>query len=127
MVHTQSAFITYQKGTLMTEIQPYMSGAGGLLPRDSRRVARTNSRCSAGGVVRVSSTDVETDVTLAKVDSATAVTGAAMSAVVRVAKAQQHLELLAPEASGRLAVLADEHVLAIMDVASDHRRALRRI
>jgi len=53
-------------------------------------------------------------------------TGAAMQAVVRVAQAQKHLEQLAPEASGRLAFLADDHMLAMAEVLADLRRELRR-
>jgi len=95
--------------------------------RDARRASRSISRYQAGGHIRVATTDVETDVTIAKIDSGTAVIGHGMGAIVRVAQAQKHLELLAPEASGRLAMLADDHALGVMETAADHRRTLRRL
>lgn len=107
------------------DIQQFQGGQP-ILPSDGRRAGRAISRYEAQGRVRVAGTDCETDVSLAKVDSLTAVTGSAMGTVVRVAQAQKHLELLAPEASGRLAMLADDHALGLMDIAADHRRALRR-
>lgn len=108
----------------MSTIQPYQGNQP--LLRDSRRAGRAISRYQAGGQVRTAAIDVETDVTLDKLDSLTAVTGLAMGAVVRVAQAQKHLEQLAPEASGRLTLLADDHVLGLADIAADHRRVLRR-
>lgn len=109
----------------MNDIQQYPGGHP-LLPSDGRRAARAISRYGAQSRVRVAGTDYETDVALSKVDGLTAVTGHAMGGVVRVAQGQKHLELLAPEASGRLAMLADDHALGCMDITSDHRRALRR-
>ncbi len=108
----------------MPDIQRYSSPE--LLPTDGRRAGKAVSRYEAQGLVRVAGIDIETDVSLAEVASVTAVTGSAMGAVVRVAQAQKHLELIAPEASGRLAILADDHALGLMEIATDHRRALRR-
>lgn len=70
--------------------------------------------------------DGVSDVSMAKVDSSTAITGQAMGAVARVAQVQKHLEILAPEASGRLNMLADDHALTMVELCSDHRRAIRR-
>lgn len=106
------------------DLTPYVGG--GSLVRDARRAGRAISRYQAHAQVRVSQIDIDTDVALAKVDAVTAATGSAMAGVVRVAQAQRHLELLAPEASSRLAMLADEHVLAMGDVMTDLRRELRR-
>jgi hypothetical protein len=96
------------------------------LSRDSRRASRSISRSRSVSQIRMARVDDETDVTLAKVDALTATTGAAMGAVVRVAQAQRHLEQLAPEAAGRLAFLADDHLLAMGDSVQDLRRELRR-
>ena len=71
-------------------------GSDGLLPRDARRGGRAISRAGTSGIVRRSVVDIETDVTLTKTDSLTAVTGAMMADVTRVAQAQAQLELLAP-------------------------------
>lgn len=109
----------------MSGIQPYDDNQNGL-SRDVRRAARAVTRYQAGGQVRIARIDVETDISLVKVDALTAATGTAMGAVVRVAQAQQQLELLAPAAAGRLAHLADSHLLAMGDLVQDLRRELRR-
>lgn len=109
----------------MSDIQPYAPG-GLSTTRDLRRAGRAVSRHRADGQIAVSGIDTVTDVSGAKIDSGTAVIGQAMGAVVRVAQAQKHLELLAPEASGRLALLADSHALAMSEVAADHFRTIRR-
>lgn len=106
-------------------IQPFGASTS-MLARDARRTGRAVSRYASDAEIRTTQVDYETDVALSKVDGLTAVTGHAMGGVVRVAQGQKHLELLAPEASGRLAMLADDHALGCMDITSDHRRALRR-
>lgn len=108
----------------MTQIEPYIPQGG--LTRDARRTARTVSRYQAQGQTAVAAVDVATDIALAKIDNTTAATGHAMGAVVRVAQAQKQLELMAPEASGRLNLLADDHALSVVEVLADHRRAMRR-
>jgi hypothetical protein len=110
----------------MTDVQLF-SAHQSLLLRDVRRATRDVSRYQATGQVRLTSIDVETDIVLAKVDSLTAVTGQGMSAVTRVAQVQRQLEPHALEASGRMALLADDHALGVLEVLGDHRRALRRL
>jgi hypothetical protein len=105
------------------EIIPY-PGSG--LTRDARRASRTISRYQSCAQVRVARVDIETDVAIAKVDALTTATGTAMGSVVRVAQAQRQLEQLAPEAAGRLAFLADDHMLSMGDAMQDLRRELRR-
>ena len=109
----------------MSDIQPYTPNTG--LSRDARRAGRSISRYQSGGQVRTAVVDVETDVTIAKVEAVTAATGSAMTNVVRVAQAQHQLELLAPDAAGRLAYLAETHALAMGDLLQDLRRDLRRV
>ncbi len=108
----------------MANVQPYHA-LQQPLARDARRVGRTISRYQADSQVSIAVTDVLTDEAIAKADSLTAVTGQAMASVVRVAQAQQNLEQLAPAASGRLAMLADDHALGMAELAADHRRKLR--
>lgn len=110
----------------MSDIQPYNS-LQQLLLRDARRAGRIISRYQADGQASVALSDVLTDLTMAKSDSVTAVTGQAMANVVRVAKVQEQLELLAPAASGRLALLADDHALGMVELTADHRRKIRRV
>ena len=102
----------------------YQSGSA--VPREVRRTGRAVRRYQANGLVRTAAVDADADVAQAKVDNLTMVTGAAMSAVVRVAQAQRQLELLAPEAAGRLAMLADDHVLGMGELLADLRRDMRR-
>ena len=116
------------RGTPVTDIQPYSFNNG--LSRDARRAGRVISRHQSGGQVRTVVVDVNTDVTMAKVEALTAATGSAMTNVVRVAQAQHQLELLAPDAAGRLAYLAylaETHALAMGDLMQDLRRDLRRV
>jgi outer membrane scaffolding protein for murein synthesis (MipA/OmpV family) len=97
-----------------------------LVMADGRRVGRAISRHRAGALVRVSGADADADVAQAKIDNLTMATGTAMSSVVRIAQAQRHLEQLAPEAAGRLAYLADDHMLGMGEVLADLRRDMRR-
>lgn len=109
------------------ELQPYRGDSNAVAPRPARRAARVISRNALAAQVRVSGTDAETDVTVAKIENATMATGTAMTSVVRVAQAQRQLEQLAPEASSRLNYLADDHSLAMGELLSDLRRNLRRM
>jgi hypothetical protein len=109
----------------MSEIDLYRGQVP--LLRDARRAGRAMSRYQSAGQVRVAQVDVDTDVAIAKVDAITTATGSAMGSVVRVAQVQRHLEqVVAPEAAGRLAFLADDHVLSMADIMTDLRRDLRR-
>jgi len=98
----------------------------GLTSRDARRSARSISSTHAGGLMRLAAIDTDTDVALAKVDATSAATGQAMAAVIRVAQLHKSLELVAPEAAGRLAFLAEDHMLGMSEVLADLRRDLRR-
>lgn len=109
----------------MGDLEQYQQGMN-LLPRDARRTGRAMSRSSSGGMVRRTAVDAETDVTFAKTDSITAVAGAMMNDVARVAQAQAQFELLVPQASARLNMIADSHALDLMEQAAEHRRSLRR-
>ncbi|WP_027861740.1 hypothetical protein [Marmoricola sp. URHB0036] len=106
----------------MSELIPYSERG---LSRDSRRAGRAITRSRSVTQMRMAHVDDETDVTMQKVEALTSATGLAMSAVTRVAQAQKHLELQTPEVSGRLAFLADAHLLAMGDTLQDLRRQLR--
>lgn len=101
-------------------------GSSGAPLRNARRASRAINRYQAVGQVRAGGVDTDTDVALVKMDALTQATGNAMGAVVRVAQAQTHLEQLAPQASGRLNFLADDHMLAMSDVMADLRRDIGR-
>lgn len=107
----------------MTTIEPYNHGQ---LYLETRLAGRAISRQRAGALVRVAAADADADVAQAKIDNLTMATGTAMSSVVRIAQAQRNLEQLAPECSGRLAYLADDHMLGMGEVLADLRRDLRR-
>ncbi len=109
----------------MSDLQPY--GAANLpVSGDARRAARHISRYQAAGQVRLADVDTETDVALGKIDATTATTAQAMGAVIRVAQLHKSLELLAPEAAGRLAYLAADHMIGMGETVADLRRQLRR-
>jgi hypothetical protein len=110
----------------MNELEFYDAGQGALVSRDARRGSRTISRYQIGGQVRVAKIDTDTDVAMAKADALTTATGSAMACVVRVAQAQRQFEQLAPEAAGRLAFLADDHMLGLSEIVSALRCDLRR-
>lgn len=109
---------------MSNDLAPYQGT--NLTVRDSKRTNRAISRHQAGGQVRVAAVDAETDVAMAKVEGLTMVTANAMSAVARLAQAQTQLEQQVPEASGRLAYVADTHLLCVGDMLRDLRHDLRR-
>jgi hypothetical protein len=76
--------------------------------------------------VRLAGVDADTEVAIGTIENLTMATGAAASAVVRVAQAQRHLEQLVPEASARLAFLADDHMFGCAETLADLRHRLRR-
>ncbi len=107
------------------DMQQYQGGNVSL-PGDVRRAGRAISRYQAGAQVRLADVDTETDVALGKIDATTATTAQAMAAVIRVAQLHKNLELLAPEAAGRLAYLAEDHMLGMGETVAELRRQLRR-
>ena len=109
----------------MSELAPYSNGSG--LSRDGRRYGREISRGRLGTLIRTNQVDNVTDVALAKVDNLTMATANAMQQVSRVTQAQRHLEQLTPEAAGRLAFLAEDHLLGCAELLADLRREMRRI
>ena len=75
---------------------------------------------------RIARIDTEGDVAVVKIDVLTIATGTAMGGVIRVAQVQRQLEALVAEAAGRLALLADDHLLAMGETLADLRRNPRR-
>lgn len=102
-------------------------GGGGLLPRDARQTARALSRTNARTQLRQMAVDSEVDVAISKIEGVTMATGAGMQAVVRVSKALESLEQMAPGATARLNLLADDHVLGVAATLQDLRYRMRRI
>lgn len=95
--------------------------------RDERRVSMQIARNRLGTQLRTTALDNTADVAIVKVENLTMATGNAMQQVTRVAQAQRQLEQLAPEASARLAFLADDHALGCTELLADLRRDLRRV
>ena len=93
---------------------------------DTRRTARHVSRLHGRTQLRMAELDDETDLAIAKVEATTAIYVAAAAAVTRVAVAQRHYESMAPEASGRLAYLSDDHLLEVAAGAQHDSRQLRK-
>lgn len=109
----------------MNELTLY--SGGGAVSRDARRASRAITRGRLDVQLRSSAVDNTTDVAIAKVDNLTLATSNAMQQVTRVAQAQRQLEQLAPEVAGRLAFLADDHVMSCAELLGDLRRDLRRV
>jgi len=107
----------------MSDLAPY---TGAVVSRESRRAGREISRGRMGAQVRMAAADDGTDLALAKIENQTMATGSAMQSVTRVAMAQRQLEQMAPEAAGRLAFLADDHMFGCADILGDLRREMRR-
>jgi len=103
-----------------------VSGAPVMLLRDSKRAARVISYGTSETHMRLAGIDNETDVTVGKEDSQTAVTAQGMQDITGIAQLQKHLETMEPSVSGRLAILADFHAMSMVEIVSDHQRALRR-
>lgn len=101
-------------------------GQGGPLPRYIRRAARDLERYQLDNKVKAGKADSDTDAAMAVMEDDTMATGKAMEQVVRVARLQRQLEEMAPEASGRLALLADEHAFGMADDINRLRRRLSR-
>jgi hypothetical protein len=112
--------------TPMSDMIPFVNG-GQMASRPARRAARSINISALSAQVRVAQSNAESDVVDAKMENDTMVTGKAMVCVVKVAKLQSDLELIAPEASGRLSMLADGHVFGLSDLMADGRRMQRRI
>lgn len=110
----------------MTDMTLY-SGGGSLVSSDARRASRVITRGRLDMQIRTAAIDNVTDISQAKVDNLTMATANAMQQVTRVAQAQRQLEQLAPEVTGRLAFLADDHVLGCAELLSDLRRDFRRV
>jgi hypothetical protein len=106
----------------VTGLEPY---SGGLSPMGRHQVARSVNRQRAGALIRIAGVKAQAQVAVAKVDALSLVTAEAMTAVTQLARMQRQLEQLAPEASGRLAYLAESHTLLMSGVLQDLRTELR--
>lgn len=100
--------------------------AGGALTRDARRTGRQIQRAQSVGQLRQAVIDVETDIAIARVEAVTAATGQAMGSVARVAQAELALVQQFPQASGRVAFIAERHMLALGDIVDGLCRQVRR-
>ena len=109
----------------MRELSTFSEGSA--LVRDARRSSREISRGRLGTQIQTSQVDNATDVTLAKIENLTMATGNVMQQITRVSQAQRQLEMMAPDAAGRLAFIADDHMLGCAELLSDLRRNLRQI
>jgi hypothetical protein len=110
----------------MPNVPMAYEGAMPLLLRDSKWAGREISRMGAHTQTRLAGIDNETDVTDAKLDSNDRVTARAMMGVARVGQLEVQLATMAPTASGRLALLADQHTFDTAALKDGHVRRLQR-
>jgi hypothetical protein len=108
------------------DIDYYVQRPGQPVPRDIRRAAQQLARYQLANQVRIAVMSSDTDVTIEQMEDDTVATGSAMEKVVRVAQLQRRLEEIAPETSGRLHLLADEHAFGMADDVARLRRRLNR-
>jgi hypothetical protein len=94
--------------------------------RDSRWAAGEISRGGSEMQVRQSRVEGETELTIAKGESYTAVTAYALTDVTRIGKLQEQCELQVPTASPRLNMIADQHAFGMAGLQMDHERRMRR-
>src|SRR4051812_19652463 len=86
--------------------------------RDAKRAAVAISRHQLGSQVRQAQADSDTELVIGQMEDDTIATGSAMEKIIRVTRLQRQLEEAAPEASGRLALLADDHGFGMADAVS---------
>lgn len=108
----------------MTYLSLYQEG---IPKRDSRDAAKEISRGIAALQGQIARIERETDATIAMVGSSTTVTAHGMMGVARISQLQEQLEMQAPGASGRLSMLADDHLYGMAEISLDHRRRMRRL
>lgn len=106
----------------MTDIQPYSSG----MSWGRRRYGRDVTRYSTSTDLRRAAVESTVDLAIAKINGYTSASAAASNSICRVARAQTNLELLCPEAAGRLNFLSEVHAMAMGELLSDLVHQLRR-
>lgn len=120
----------------MSEIVPF--GAFNGAARDQRQASRSLERtrmqnelslerARLRNELSLSDVDNAVDLSMTKTDAVTTATGAGMTAIARVAQAQTQLELMSPQASARLNMLADAHSMVVLDQLVDLSRKVRRL
>jgi hypothetical protein len=108
------------------DIDYYGQRPGQPVPRDVRRAAQHLARHQLANQVQIAAMSSDTDVAIEQMEDDTVATGSAMGNVVRVAQLQRRLEEIAPEASGRLNQLAEDHAFGMSDDVARLRRRLNR-
>jgi hypothetical protein len=105
----------------MSDIQPYTVTS--LATRSGRQLARIDAMTA----IREAHIEAEAQILAAKTDAANYVGGRAMQNVALLSQMEQHLALAVPQASGRLAAIADMTALTMSGIVSDAACRLRRI
>jgi hypothetical protein len=99
---------------------------GAAIPREVKGAARTLFRHQLANQVQIAVMASDTDVVIEQMEDDTIATGSAMEKVIRVALLQRRLEEIAPETSGRLTLLAEEHTFGMADDVGRLRRRHNR-
>lgn len=111
----------------MSDIQLPIHAGSALTPRTARVAGRMLANIQVGAMVDLARIDAAVQRREAATDGITAVTARAMQHVALVSQSEQSLALTVPNASGRLAAVADAHALAMTAVVMDTARALGRL
>ena len=96
-------------------------------PRIARVLGRELSAIQASTAVDLARIEAAVQRRETATDGITAIAARAMQHVALVSQSEQSLALIVPQASGRLAAVADAHALAMAAVVMDTARALGRL
>jgi len=118
------------KGKSMSNLVPfggYGSPGSSLSPRVAKALGRQLGSIEAGGAVALAQIDVAVQRREAVTDGVTSIAARAMQHVAAVSQTEVQMALTVPNASGRLAAVADAHALAMTGIVIDTARALGRL
>lgn len=111
----------------MSNIEVFGSAPSGLPARTSRALARQLAGIQASSAVQIARIEAAVQRHDTVMDGVTALTGRAQQHVVLVSGSEQQFALSCPTSSGRLALLGDQHALAMVAITMEARQALQRL
>lgn len=110
----------------MSNLIPFTSGTGGLLPRDARTTGRGLSHLRGQSALDVARVDAVAELQAVKVEAVAQVAGRALQATALAAQLEQQLSQAVPLAAGRLQAIGDMAALQTIDIVADTAWKLKR-
>lgn len=108
----------------MSNIQPYQGG-GAVSPRQSRWLNKSLGNVEAGTSLGLAKIEATAEIQAVKTDAVTYVAGRAMHAVTMISTLETQLAQTCPQASGRLALIADLTSLSLADLVQQTAHRVR--